>query len=87
VLAVSGEIDISNARAMRALLLKVLAETHQLKLDLGAVASMDSSGIATIIEARAKALEEGKSLLVTDASDRVRMALRLLCIDKMLMGG
>ena len=87
MLTVEGEIDISNARAMRALLLQTLEQAEQLTLDLRAVASMDSSGIATLIEARAKARECGKSFQVTGVSERVRMALKLLCIEQTLMGG
>ena len=87
LLTVEGEIDISNARAMRALLLQTLDRTASLALDLSAVASMDSSGIATLIEARTKAKAGGKSFRVAEVSERVRLALKLLCIDKMLMGG
>lgn len=86
LLAVEGEIDISNARAMRVLLLQTLERAESLALDLGAVASMDSSGIATLIEARAKAKASGKSFRITAVSDRVRLALKLLCIEQMLMG-
>lgn len=87
LLSVEGEIDISNARAMRALLLQTLAETERLALDLRAVTSMDSSGIATLIEARAKAEDSGKMFQVKEVSERVRVALKLLCLDQLLMGG
>lgn len=87
LLAVEGEIDISNARAMRALLLQTLEQGECLLLDLAAVASMDSSGIATLIEARAKAKASGKIFRVAAVSERVRLALKLLCIEQMLMGG
>lgn len=86
LLAIKGEIDISNARTMRALLLQTLEQADSLSLDLTAVASMDSSGIATLIEARAKAKASGKSFRVTAVSERVHLALKLLCIEQMLMG-
>lgn len=86
LLAVEGEIDVSNARALRALLLETLGRAQSLGVDLTAVASMDSSGVATLIEARASAKASGKSFKVTAVSERVRVALKLLCLDKMLMG-
>lgn len=86
LLAVEGEIDVSNARAMRTLLLQTLAQVESLAVDLGGVVSMDSSGIATLIEARAEAKASGKSFRVAAASERVRLAFKLLCIEQMLMG-
>ena len=87
LLAFEGEIDIANSRAMRTILLKAVADTKQrLELNLQAVSSMDSSAIATLIEAHAKAEDSGKSFRVTAASERVLMALKLLCLDTLLMG-
>lgn len=85
-LTLEGEIDIANARALRVLLLQTLLQSESLSLDLTAVASMDSSGIATLIEARAKAKAIGKTFRVVAVSERVRLALKLLCIEQMLMG-
>lgn len=85
VLKVTGEIDISNARALRSLLLDTLDRSTALVVDLAAVASMDSSGIATLIDARSRARESGKSFHVAAVSERVGLALRLLCIEQMLM--
>jgi ABC-type transporter Mla MlaB component len=47
---------------------------------------MDSSGIATLVEVRNKAEDQGTAFRVTATSDRVRMALQLLCLDTLLMG-
>ena len=87
LLSFEGEIDISNSRAMRTVLLQAVANTQQrLELNLQAVSSMDSSAIATLIEAHAKAEDSGKTFRVTAASERVSMALKLLCLDSLLMG-
>lgn len=85
-LCLEGEIDFANARDLRALLVQTLQQVESLLVDLTAVASMDSSGIGTLIEARAKALAIGKSFRVVAVSERVRLALKLLCIEQMLMG-
>jgi anti-anti-sigma factor len=85
-LAFTGEVDISNARALRTVLLQTLDQSSRLELDLQAVNSMDSSGIATLVEVRNKAEDQGKQFRVTATSDRVRMALKLLCLDTLLMG-
>ena len=87
LLSFEGEIDISNSRAMRTILMQAVASTKQrLDLNLQAVSSMDSSAIATLIEAHAKAEDSGKSFRVTATSERVSMALKLLCLDSLLMG-
>lgn len=84
-LALEGEIDISNTRALRALLGQALQQSGGLRLDLTAVVSMDSSGIATLIEARGNARRDGKAFQVIAVSERVRLALKLLCLEQMLM--
>jgi len=84
-LALEGEIDISNTRALRALFSWALQQSEDLRVDLTAVVSMDSSGIATLIEARGNARREGKSFRVIAVSERVRLALKLLCLEQMLM--
>lgn len=87
LLTVEGEIDISNARDMRRLLLQTLENSDRLALDIRDVASMDSSGIAALIETLSKAKASGKFFQVTGVSERVRLALKLLCIENMLVGG
>lgn len=85
-LTFTGEVDISNARALRTVLLQTLDRSSRLELDLQAVNSMDSSGIATLVEIRNKAEDLGKEFRVTATSERVQMALKLLCLDTLLMG-
>lgn len=86
LLTVTGEIDMSNAREMRALLLQTLDGTERLTVDLQGVASMDSSGIAALMEALRRAEADGKSFRVAELSERVRLALRLLRIERLLTG-
>lgn len=86
LLTVEGEIDISNARDMRELLFRSLGNSDRLTLDIRKVASMDSSGIAALIETLNRAKTAGKLFEVKGVSDRVRLALKLLCIDHTLLG-
>jgi anti-sigma B factor antagonist len=85
LLTVGGEIDMSNARDMRKLLLQTLEHAERLALDLRDVASMDSSGIAALIETLTRATAIGKSFRVTGVNERVRLALKLLCIERLLV--
>lgn len=85
-LSLGGEIDISNTRMLRTLLCQVLQQSEGLWVDLTEVSSMDSSGIATLIEARGNAKRDGKPFRVIAASERVRLALKLLCLEQLLMG-
>jgi anti-anti-sigma factor len=52
VVYVSGEVDMSNSRKLRETLLDLIQKRNLKKLviDLSAVPSMDSSGIATLME-------------------------------------
>jgi len=51
VLTISGEVDLNHSPALRVVLRdKAKAKTPQLLLDFTAVAYIDSSGLATLIE-------------------------------------
>ncbi len=85
MLTIAGEIDMSNARTVRDLLLSTLAASEHLRVDMAAVGSMDSSGIAALIETFNKARASGKDFGITHVSDRVHLALKLLCIEQMIL--
>lgn len=84
-LILEGEVDISNTRVLRTLLCQALQQSDRLWVDLTDVLSMDSSGIATLIEAHGNARRDGKAFRVIAASERVRLALKLLCLEQLLM--
>ena len=64
VLSPKGDIDMSTSPALRAALrAEVERGTQRMVVDLGSVGYMDSSGLATLVEAM-KLAKGGKSVLV-----------------------
>jgi anti-sigma B factor antagonist len=73
-----GEIDYSVTPDVRSFLLGAVRETSGiLKLDLGNVSYLDSSGLAVLIEARRVLMMDGRGFEVTDASPQVRKLFSL----------
>ena len=67
VVHVTGEVDMSNSRKLRETLLDLILKRKQKKLviNLAAVPSMDSSGIATLMESLHEDKQiEGEIILV-----------------------
>ena len=62
VVALAGEIDLEQSPAVRSLLLGAVARGKDLLVDLSAVTYIDSSGIASLIEALQAAKEGGREL-------------------------
>ncbi len=85
-LTVEGEIDLSNSRDLRAVILAALADTRALAVDLSAVRYIDSSGVANLIEGFQKAKAQKKSFKVVDPSEPVRMVLRMARLETILLG-
>ncbi len=84
-LAFEGEVDIANVQQLRRHLLQALQAHPAVWVDLAAVTSMDSSGIATLLEILERAQGAGKAFGVVALSPRVRAALELLCLDTLLL--
>ncbi len=69
VLAISGELDIATAPALRARLdAAAEAGRHRLVIDLSAVSFLDSVALATILHAKQLLPEDGKIALAIDPS-------------------
>jgi anti-sigma B factor antagonist len=78
LITLRGEIDYSVTPDVRTFLLGAVGETSGiLKLDLGNVSYLDSSGLAVLIEARRVLMMDGRGLEVTDASPQVRKLFSL----------
>ena len=86
VLLFDGEIDLSNARDVRGVILEALAKAPSLAVDLSAVRYMDSSGVANLIEGFQKARAGKKGFRVANPSEPVRLVLRMAKLEKILVG-
>jgi anti-anti-sigma factor len=82
ILRVSGDIDILTSPALREAVEAAGREgTDQLRLDLGAVAFMDSSGLAVLVQAE----NRGVHVRVARASSSVRIAIEAAGLGHLLL--
>jgi anti-anti-sigma factor len=78
-LAVSGEVDMSNATDLREAGEKAVTadSVDSLVVDLSAVTFMDSSGLGALVAIRAAAADAARSLRITNPSPRVRQVIEV----------
>lgn len=82
-IAVSGEVDVSNAAELRAELEKVAAaEPAAVAVDLSQVGYIDSTGIGVLVGAAHAAAEAGRSFAVEHPQANVKRVLGLLGVEK-----
>lgn len=79
ILDVSGNIDMSNSPAMRMALLHEILEGRAARVlvNLTAVAYIDSSGVASLIEGLKVCRELGSRLVLFGLSDSAREMLKI----------
>ncbi len=79
VVHVSGEVDMSNSRKLREILLDLIKKRKQTKIvvNLDGVPSMDSSGIATLMEALHEAKNIDGEIILVGVHESLRGVLSL----------
>ena len=82
ILALEGEVDLAVTPALRQRLLARVAPGRALMVDLSAVTYIDSSGLASLVEAYQAAQAEGGRLALVAASQQVRRVLELARLDR-----
>jgi anti-sigma B factor antagonist len=82
VLAPQGEIDLSRAPAFRVHLSQAQKKRpKKLVIDLTAVPYMDSSGVATLVEAMQAARKNGSQLILCGLQSKVRSIFEISRLD------
>jgi anti-sigma B factor antagonist len=82
VVRVSGEVDLDSSPRLWQELQRALHGTKCVKVDLGAVAYMDSSGVATLIQGLKHAGKRKVDFRLLDPSARVMAVLELAQLPK-----
>lgn len=82
VVALSGEVDLSQSPALRKALMDLMFEKRTVVVDLSGVTYIDSSGIAGLVEAYQMARKNATGFTLAAASDPVRRVLQLARLDK-----
>jgi anti-sigma B factor antagonist len=84
VVALDGDIDLESSPLARAALLEAIAasRTPRIVADLSAVTYIDSSGVASLVEALQKARGAGKQFALAAVSEPARRVLELARLDR-----
>ncbi len=82
VVAVSGEVDVYSAPALKDSLTSLLQSgAHSVVVDLTEVAFLDSTGLGALVEARAATSEAGGSLPLVCSQERILKLFTITGLD------
>jgi anti-sigma B factor antagonist len=82
VVSLTGEIDLDRAPEARRLLLDCVKHSKDVLVDLSAVTYIDSSGIASLVEALQWAKRRGTDLCLVAVSPQALRVFELARLDK-----
>ena len=82
IIALKGEVDLESSPVARELLLSNVAGKKNILVDLSAVSYIDSSGVASLVEALQAAKKNGSRFSLAAASEPTRRVLELARLDK-----
>ena len=80
--SLAGEIDLETSPEVRRTLLEQLADGRALHVDMAEVNYIDSSGIASLVEAHQRAQDRGQEFVLVRVSAPVMKVLRLARLDR-----
>jgi len=78
----SGDVDLEHCGSIRRLLLDGVSRGKDLLVDLSEVTYLDSSGIASLVEAMQIAVRNGTALKLFSASAQAMRVFELARLDK-----
>ena len=82
VVALEGDIDLEGSPAARRILLDAVGRGQPVFVDLSGVSYIDSSGIASLVEALQRARQGGTGFALASVSDAARRVLELARLDR-----
>jgi anti-sigma B factor antagonist len=82
VVAFKGEVDLESSPTARELLLKCFDIPRKVIVDLSEVTYIDSSGVASLVEALQAAKKNGSKFALAASSEPTRRVLELARLDK-----
>lgn len=82
VVALAGEIDLQHSPSVRRQLMELMFERRDVLVDLACVAYIDSSGIASLVEAYQMARKNATRFVLVAVSQPVLRVLQLARLDK-----
>ncbi len=82
IVVLKGDVDLESSPTAREILLKSVAGTDRVLVDLSSVTYIDSSGVASLVEALQAAKRNGGGFALVAASDPTRRVLELARLDR-----
>lgn len=82
ILALTGEVDMHSSPAVRKVVLDLVKTGFPVAVDLAAVTYMDSSGVATLVEALQNAKKMGQGFVLVTPTGSVLGVIKLARLDK-----
>ena len=82
IVVLKGDVDLESSPAAREILLKSVEGADKVLVDLSSVTYIDSSGVASLVEALQAAKHHGGKFALVAASDPTRRVLELARLDK-----
>lgn len=82
VIAFKGEVDLESSPEAREILLKCFENTEKVLVDLSEVTYIDSSGVASLVEALQASKKAGSQFALVATSEPTRRVLELARLDK-----
>jgi anti-sigma B factor antagonist len=82
IVVLKGDVDLESSPAAREILLKSVDGAGRVLVDLSTVTYIDSSGVASLVEALQAAKRSGGKFALVAASDPTRRVLELARLDK-----
>ncbi|MGE5505321.1 MAG: STAS domain-containing protein [Actinomycetota bacterium] len=82
VVSLGGEVDLQHSPRLRKTLMDLMLEGRAVVVDMAAVAYIDSSGIASLVEAYQMARKNGTRFILAAVSEPARRVLQLARLDR-----
>lgn len=82
VVSLEGEIDLQHSPSVRKQLMELMLARRDVLVDMGGVAYIDSSGIASLVEAYQMARKNATRFVLVAVSQPALRVLRLARLDK-----
>jgi len=82
VVHLEGDVDLQSSPEARKILLECVARKKPVLVDLSKVGYIDSSGVASLVEALQTARKGGSMLFLVTVSDAALRVLQLARLDK-----
>ena len=82
IITLTGEIDLETSPLVRKIMLETIAQSSRILIDMASVTYLDSSGIATLVEAYQQAKKKGGQFSLISLNPAVVRVLSLARLDK-----